>query len=149
MCRSMRRSAAKRPQSVDGYRLQDLDCADTVHLRLRTTGEESGSQNVLLLSWMMLMWHFFQRLNLLVGRFRSSICVTRLKVALRPRSSCFQSSPPSVCGMLSFRSLLMSLCFRTGNASLWHRLPAYLFWCGSSWTRGQRAGVARHCSPGV
>ena len=32
MCGSMRRSAAERPQSVDGCRLQDLDCADTVHL---------------------------------------------------------------------------------------------------------------------
>ena len=88
--------------------------------RLLSTGEEGLSQTVLLLSWMMLMWHFFQRLNLFVIRFRFSICVTKLKEALFWQVSvvttfCQWHAEPQV------------IVVRFGNVSLWHWLPACLF----------------------
>ena len=114
--------------------------------RLLTTGEEGLSQTVLLLSWMMLMWHFFQRLNLFVGRFRSSICVTKLKEALFWQVSvvttfCQWHAEPQVIvdvSMLPFRQCVVVAL-----------VASLSVWCGFSWTCGQRAGVARHCSLGV
>ena len=104
--------------------------------RLLTTGEEGLSPTVLLLSWMMLMWHFFQRLNLFVGRFRSSICVTKLKEASFWQVSvvttfCQWHAEPQVIvdvSMLPFRQCVVVAL-----------VDSLSVWCGFSWTCGEPA----------